>query len=434
MTSTFTEEFDDLGNVISVADIEFTDDVLGEGSFGIVRLARRNSKSKLKDSKRLGKLTSSSITCASNISSFRSGGEIWNSIDENSSVGGKEKKKRMKKWKNDGNKDKTNLMETNLMAVKIYSKSALKRMREITKSTSAKRRLSIHTALEKVEKEISIMKMMNHPNLVKLHKVIDSIESDTLYVVMEYLPLGQIMTFNPETLRYSQTNKSVYGVTKDDFFEEEAAALYFVDLLNGLRHLHKHHICHRDLKPDNILIDSRGFAKISDFGVSFLFETENSLKQLDPSTLSGSLKKREGTYSFWSPEMCSANSEEFSGYASDLWACGICLFIFVTGKLPFYAFSPVELFELITDSAPAKPVDVEFSSCLDDLLMRLLQKDPDVRATIKEGLVHPFCKAAGKQRNVLLESNTDWKQEKESSLSSLRHSFKSKHPSTCILQ
>uniref|UniRef100_A0A7S4N509 Protein kinase domain-containing protein n=1 Tax=Odontella aurita TaxID=265563 RepID=A0A7S4N509_9STRA len=366
------------------------------------------------------------------------------------------------------------LPEEELVAVKIFSKSLLKRMRTLERDSNT-RRIQVHTALEKVEREIALMKMMRHPNLVCLHEVIDSEESDALYMVLEYMPLGEILTFHPDTgtfrRRDLQPGKTRLEGVVDGHFDEWRAALYFVDMMHGLGYLHRNRICHRDLKPENILLDARGYVKISDFGVSHFFEDEHQpgarrtsiprrrsvesggpslglapdgargLSGIAPagfntaqaaSTVSsmsqptsyesniprkltrhdtdsalamegmakkGMLTKTEGTWCFWSPEMCEEDGGAFSGYAADLWAAGICLYIFVTGRLPFYSETPVELFDMIAEGDV--PYDgLGLSEHLVDLLKTLLEKDPSKRAGIGDCLKHPFLQKAREQRII----------------------------------
>jgi serine/threonine protein kinase len=229
-------------------------------------------------------------------------------------------------------------------------------------------------------------------------------------------------------------------------FDEEQAALYFVDILHGLAYLHQHHICHRDLKPENILLDTRGIAKVGDFGVSHIFEKEsnfgvsvhrqasvddiesfessedsasghnrlNSSDGRQPSNMVlsrkdtdaalamkgmahyGMLSRTEGTWCFWSPEMCEG-SQAFSGYAADMWAAGVCLYIFVAGLLPFYSEVPTELFDMIS-RAEISYQGLGLSNSLVDLLKRCLEKDPDKRAGVGDCLQHPFLEVAREKR------------------------------------
>ena len=105
-----------------------------------------------------------------------------------------------------------------------------------------------------MEREIAVMKMMQHPNLVSLYEVIDT-GSNRLYMVLEYLPLGEIMTNVQGTGRYKRRptrngEKKLEGVTREGYFDEAHTALFFVDIMHGLAHLHKNHVVHRDLKPE----------------------------------------------------------------------------------------------------------------------------------------------------------------------------------------
>lgn len=302
------EKFDEIGNVIRVGDITFAtkeDDpegiILGSGAYATVRLAKRVTQE------------------------------------------GKEE----------------------LVAVKVFSKSLLKRMRTLEKNSETNK-VQVRTALEKVEREIAIMKMMRHPNIVSLLEVIDSVSSDSLYMVLEYMPRGEIMSYMEGTgcfQRRSQNNTKsellLLGCLDDGRrFDETHAALYFVDVLHGLCYLHQNGICHRDLKPENILVGADGQVKISDFGVSHFFREEkveslptdeekqfHSALSMKGMSRRGMLTKLEGTWCFYSPEMCGVSSFieddkstrlSFSGYAADVWAAGVCLYIFVTGKLPFF--------------------------------------------------------------------------------------------------
>eukprot|EP01082_Thalassiosira_pseudonana_P004445 g4328.t1 g4328 contig15:802058-804002(-) len=296
--------------------------------------------------------------------------------------------------------------EGELVAVKIFHKSILKDCKSMENDSEHK--LQVRTALESVEREIAVMKMIQHPNLVSLYEVIDSEETGRLYM--------------------EGGRASYCGCYEGGYFDELHCALYFVDLLHGLAHLHKNHIVHRDLKPENILLDSRGYIKISDFGVSHLFEEEASntkrpsadvITSLDRNrgrqaprlsrmesdaalmmksmSSMGKLTKTEGTWCFWSPEMCAENSLIFSGYACDLWAAGICLYIFATGKIPFFSEIPLKLFDMIAD-AKLNLKGLGLSDTLVDLLQKVLEKDPNKRAGLGDCLKHPFCINAREQR------------------------------------
>jgi [calcium/calmodulin-dependent protein kinase] kinase len=495
------EEFDPEGNVTKVENLHFIDGVLGQlgqGSFGTVRLARRKlfsasnpearppmplspPSSNLNGSSTPSVLNASFFTppqsghsnrlrprqqLLSKSQSVPKGGDFFagvndilpvtseknafslgrssthqlNAQSKRPSVVGKLGLfiRQMASFDHDDEDE-----DEELVAVKIFSKSILKQRRTMERDKST-RRMKVKTALQQVEREIALMKKLSHPNIVHLMEVIDSPVSDMLYMVLEYMPLGEILTYqNDGTFRRKEpkagcTKFQVKGIV-DGHFDEEHAALYFVDILHGLAYLHQHHICHRDLKPENILLDTRGVVKLGDFGVSHIFEQEsdfvgyrhmsvsdtddsiesseelsipqkpekhppNKLTRMDTdaalamSGLShfGMLTKTEGTWCFWSPEMCEG-SQKFSGYAADMWAAGVCLYIFVTGKLPYYSELPTDLFECISD-VNINYEELNLSSALVDIIRWCLERDPEGRAGVGDCLKHPFLRRDRNQR------------------------------------
>ena len=471
------EEYDNDGNVVKVENLEFIPGILGQGSFGTVRLARRLNQALSEEANiqpainnnrhHRGDSTTNTdtaelgtATARASASSFRySRSYSFDEAGESgtyTAFGLMARARRFGLFRSksrdyDIPNETSNSENDQLVAVKILSKSNLKRRRTIERDKTTKR-VRVKTALQQVDREIALMKKLSHPNLVRLYEVIDSPETDILYMVLEYMPLGEILTFREDdgTFRRSESlrHKQIDGLVDDGHFDEKHAALYIVDILHGLAYLHQHHICHRDLKPENILLSDRGIAKLGDFGVSHIFEEENpetssrrlltsideeisqwrlSSDQGDTTTGiaeetsnenpffltphdsesaydlgrmagSGILTKTEGTWCFWSPEMCSgSDSAGFSGYAADMWSVGVCLYIFATGKLPFYNTVPLDLFEMIANC------DVQYeglglSDPLIDLLKSCLEKDPIKRAGVGDCLHHPFLQNAREER------------------------------------
>jgi len=159
-SSSVHEEYDENGDVVKVGDLHFTERTLGTGSYASVVLARRMPNPSI--TKRIPPSLPESFTSSG---SFSADITCRNQITEARNA------------------------EDNLVAVKIYSKSLLKRIRNIKRSEVSEQRVQIHTALEDVEREIALMKMMRHPNIVSLLQVIDSVDSDALYLVLEFVPL-----------------------------------------------------------------------------------------------------------------------------------------------------------------------------------------------------------------------------------------------------
>jgi [calcium/calmodulin-dependent protein kinase] kinase len=417
--SELKEQFDEDGDVLAVGNLTFVEGILGTGSYGTVRLAHRRSwtppstnastptgtnKKRIRDTHGFARSASE----PTDSTFFRhAAGRIEKS---QSSLVGDLFASPFKKEKN----------SNDLVAVKIFNKSILKRMRTMERD-KATNKVQVKTAYEKVEREIALMKKFSHPNLVALYDVIDSPESDNLYMVLEYMPLGEILTYQGDGTFRRTGHRPMEGVIGDGHFDEAHAALYFVDILHALAYLHQHHICHRDLKPENILLDARGIVKISDFGVSHFFEEDQDIgaqrlahaQEHHPTKLTrsdtdsalqmagmadtGFLTKTEGTWCFWSPAMCSSSSKPFSGYAADMWAAGVCLYIFVTGKLPFFSQVPTELFDLIAQ-ADVPYQGLGLSNSLLDLLKATLEKDETKRAGVGDCLNHPFLEVARTKR------------------------------------
>ncbi len=154
--------------------------------------------------------------------------------------------------------------------------------------------------------------------------------------------------------------------------------IYFINLV------HDHGIVHRDIKPDNILLNKNNIPKLTDFNVSTLLERENSNK----------LNKAEGTAYFYSPEMCAESTSEnnFEAYPCDIWALGVTLYSLVYLKLPFSSKGNdlEELFNKIQREEIEFPVNKPISIELKDLILQLLNKDPMKRPLIKDVLKSPW--------------------------------------------
>eukprot|EP01041_Mallomonas_annulata_P005228 gene5229-10467_t len=210
-------------------------------------------------------------------------------------------------------------------AIKILETSFLLRSRQSTFRKVYANKSEEETAIQ----EIAIMKKLEHPNLVRLFEVIDDEEAGQMLLVMEYV-------------QYHKNTRSFTFYLTDGPMGEATACRYFRDLLSVCEYLHMNHIVHRDLKPDNLLVDLEGTLKVTDFGVSQYFSSDSvrtpkSLKDMFNSQSRGQLKNPEGTWAFYSPEMCATGIVSYSAYQADLWAASVCFWVFVFGKLPFYS-------------------------------------------------------------------------------------------------
>ncbi|XP_030005345.1 calcium/calmodulin-dependent protein kinase kinase 2 isoform X1 [Sphaeramia orbicularis] len=221
--------------------------------------------------------------------------------------------------------------------------------------------------LERVYQEIAILKKLDHPNVVKLVEVLDDPSEDHLYMVFELVKKGAVME-----------------VPTDKPFSEDQARFYFQDLLRGIEYLHYQRIIHRDIKPSNLLVGEDGHIKIADFGVSNQFEGSDAL-----------LTSTVGTPAFLAPEALSETRKNFSGKALDVWAMGVTLYCFVFGVCPFMDERILSLHQKIKTQPVELPEHADISDDLKDLLLKMLDKNPETRISIPQIKVHPWVTRHG---------------------------------------
>jgi [calcium/calmodulin-dependent protein kinase] kinase len=126
---------------------------------------------------------------------------------------------------------------------------------------TGKGKMGIKTAFDAVEKEISLLKQINHTNIIRLHEILMDEEGEKLYLILDNCSKGEIMKWNAEDLSFSPCNSETY-------FSEENIRSIIIDTLEGLKYLHGEGIMHRDIKPQNLLMTDDDKVKIADFGVA----------------------------------------------------------------------------------------------------------------------------------------------------------------------
>uniref|UniRef100_I3KLQ9 non-specific serine/threonine protein kinase n=2 Tax=Oreochromis TaxID=8139 RepID=I3KLQ9_ORENI len=215
--------------------------------------------------------------------------------------------------------------------------------------------------LERVYQEIAILKKLDHVNIVKLVEVLDDPSEDNLHMG---IPVMEVPTDNP--------------------LSEEQARLYFRDVILGIEYLHYQKIVHRDIKPSNLLLGDDGHVKIADFGVSNQFEGNDAL-----------LSSTAGTPAFMAPETLSDTRKSFSGKALDVWAMGVTLYCFAFGKCPFIDEYILALHNKIRTKPVEFPETPKTSEELQNLILQMLDKNPDTRITIPEIKMDPWVTQGG---------------------------------------
>lgn len=219
-----------------------------------------------------------------------------------------------------------------------------------------KSRIKDSSDVERVSREIRILKLVNHPNVVKLYEIIET--SKTIFLIMEFVPCGELFD---------------YIVARSKLTEEQAAHFY-QQILSGLEYLHKMNVIHRDLKPENLLLDENNNIKIVDFGLSFL-DTAGEL-----------LKTACGSPCYAAPEMIAG--KKYKGKNVDVWSCGIILFAMVCGYLPFEDPNTSVLYKKIISGNYKCAKWVSFEA--QDLLKKILVISPDSRFTIEKIRLHAW--------------------------------------------
>uniref|UniRef100_A0A674IFI9 Calcium/calmodulin dependent protein kinase kinase 1 n=1 Tax=Terrapene triunguis TaxID=2587831 RepID=A0A674IFI9_9SAUR len=231
--------------------------------------------------------------------------------------------------------------------------------------------------LDRVYQEIAILKKLDHINIVKLIEVLDDSAEDNLYMADCLFPFSPVME-----------------VPTDQPFTEEQARLYFKDIVLGIEYLHYQKIIHRDIKPSNLLLGDDGHVKIADFGVSNQFEGNDA-----------QLSSTAGTPAFMAPEAISDSGKSFSGKALDVWAMGITLYCFVYGKCPFIDEYILSLHNKIKNKAVEFPDEPQISEELKELIVRMLDKNPETRITVPEIKLHPWLTKFGEDPLPLEEEH-----------------------------
>eukprot|EP00756_Hemistasia_phaeocysticola_P030375 Hpha_TRINITY_DN16283_c7_g1::TRINITY_DN16283_c7_g1_i1::g.16355::m.16355/K07359/CAMKK2; calcium/calmodulin-dependent protein kinase kinase 2 len=221
---------------------------------------------------------------------------------------------------------------------------------------------------DKQNKEVEILKKLNHPNVVRLYEVMDDPGLKEMYMIFELVDGGPIMELGDD------------GIVEGEPLADDTLRNYMSQIADGLQYLHDLNIVHRDIKPDNILVTKADIIKIADLGVSRLLNTED-----DGSRDTG------GTPLFLSPEAC--RGEFASGKSNDVWALGVTLYILMYGYAPFKECSnEILLYNSILDDDIEYPEEPPHKPELLALLKRMLERNPLMRITLNEVRNNPWVR------------------------------------------
>ncbi|CAG7904271.1 unnamed protein product [Brassica rapa] len=225
--------------------------------------------------------------------------------------------------------------------------------------------------LDTIRKEVHIMSLIDHPNLLKAH--CSFIDRNSLWIVMPYMSGGSCF----------HLMKSVYP----EGLEQPIIATLLREVLKALVYLHRQGHIHRDVKAGNILVHSRGVVKLGDFGVSAcMFDSGERMRTRNTFV---------GTPCWMAPEVM----QQVDGYdfKADIWSFGITALELAHGHAPFSKYPPMKVLLMTLQNAPPRldyERDKKFSKSFRELIAACLVKDPKKRPTSAKLLKHPFFKHA----------------------------------------
>ncbi|KAL5197120.1 hypothetical protein ABZP36_000632 [Zizania latifolia] len=214
---------------------------------------------------------------------------------------------------------------------------------------------------EQIKREIATLKLLKHPNVVRLHEI--SASKTKIYMVLEYVNGGEL--FDKIAL-------------KGKLSEKEGRKL-FQQLMDAVSYCHEKGVYHRDLKPENVLVDAKGNIKVSDFGLSALPQNQRN---------DGLLHTTCGSPNYIAPEVLL--NRGYDGSLSDVWSCGVILYVMLTGNLPFDDQNTVVLYQKILKGEARIPKWL--SPGAQDILRKILDPNPITRLDMTGIRAHDWFK------------------------------------------
>ncbi|XP_077985646.1 serine/threonine-protein kinase SIK2-like isoform X2 [Glandiceps talaboti] len=226
------------------------------------------------------------------------------------------------------------------------------------------------TNLKKVYREVQIMKLLNHPNIVKLYQVMET--KSMLYLVTEYASSGEMFDY----------------LANHGRMNEKEARKKFWQILSAVEYCHNRHVVHRDLKAENLLLDANMNIKIADFGFSNYFKPGEHLMTWC------------GSPPYAAPEVF--EGQKYDGPQLDIWSLGVVLYVLVCGALPFDGHCLQQLKERVL--AGRFRIPFFMSTECEQLIRKMLVISPEKRYTIEQIKQHKWMQMeTGTPRNVLFD-------------------------------
>ncbi|XP_047941330.1 CBL-interacting serine/threonine-protein kinase 25-like [Salvia hispanica] len=244
---------------------------------------------------------------------------------------------------------------------KVYHGRDLKTSESVAIKVISKDQVQKEGLMEQITREISVMRLVRHPNVVEIKEVMAT--KQKIFFVMEYVQGGELFA------------KVARGKLKED-----VARKYFQQLVSAVDFCHSRGVSHRDLKPENLLLDEDGNLKVSDFGLSALPEHHRN---------DGLLHTQCGTPAYVAPEVL--RKKGYDGAKADIWSCGVILYVLLAGFLPFQDENVMKMYTKIFKAEFSIPPWISHEA--KRLISRLLVVNPEKRITIAAIMRVPwFCK------------------------------------------
>ena len=241
------------------------------------------------------------------------------------------------------------------VAIKIFDKGKIKKEKE----------------QEYIEREISILKKLNHYNIIKLYNIIHT--DNFIFLIQEYVPNGELLHFLESKENINLTEKDICKI--------------YQQIISGIEYLHEVGIAHRDLKLENILLNFKNDIKIIDFGLSNKYNKDN--EEL--------LQSSCGSPCYAAPEMI--KGAKYHGVDTDIWSSGIILYLMLCKTFPFNDKNNSKLYQKILSGKFNLPSYL--SNEAKDLLSKLLKVNPNERIKLNEIKKHPWFNLINVKKNYL---------------------------------
>ncbi|KAG0477032.1 hypothetical protein HPP92_013873 [Vanilla planifolia] len=241
---------------------------------------------------------------------------------------------------------------------KVYHARNIKTSQSVAIKIIDKEKVLKVGLIDQIKREISVMRLVRHPNIVQLYEVMAS--KTKIYFVLEYVKGGEL---------FSKVSK---GRLKED-----VARRYFQQLISAVDFCHSSGVYHRDIKPENLLLDDDGNLKVSDFGLSALADSKRQ---------DGLLHTTCGTPAYVAPEVI--NRKGYDGAKADIWSCGVVLFVLLSGYLPFHDSNLMEMYRKIGKAEFKCPN--WFPTDVRRLITRILDPNPATRISMAKIKQNPW--------------------------------------------